>query len=178
MKRILVTGAPGSGKSTTAVGISRHLGIMRYSTGDIAQSLMEQRPDVGVALARGGFAPRQTMDEIVLGLFESQQEDIVVDGYPRYRDQLMQSLEYDPIILFVHADPVLCMARLTDRGREDHTWDRDRQRLSLYVEETYPLLLAFLDHGNHIKAHVIDGSGSTERMIALAMDALAREGVE
>jgi adenylate kinase len=89
MKRLILFGAPGSGKGTMGELIQRDFGYARISTGDILRAEMEQGSADGLKakefMASGGLVP----DELVIEMVRRRlgRDDLgggyVMDGYPR-----------------------------------------------------------------------------------------------
>jgi len=89
MKRLILFGAPGSGKGTMGDLIQRDFGYRKISTGDILRAEIEQGSADGLKakdfMAAGGLVP----DELVIELVRRRlgRSDLgggyVMDGYPR-----------------------------------------------------------------------------------------------
>lgn len=89
MKRLILFGAPGSGKGTMGELIQRDFGYARISTGDILRAEIEQGSAEGLKarefMASGGLVP----DELVIEMVRRRlgRDDLgggyVMDGYPR-----------------------------------------------------------------------------------------------
>lgn len=89
MKRLILFGAPGSGKGTMGDLIQRDRGYVKISTGDILRAEIEQGSADGLKakgfMAAGGLVP----DELVMELVRRrlQGDDLgagyIMDGYPR-----------------------------------------------------------------------------------------------
>jgi adenylate kinase len=89
MKRLILFGAPGSGKGTMGDLIQRDFGYAKISTGDILRSEIEQGSADGLRarsfMTAGGLVP----DELVMELVRRRlgRNDLnggyVMDGYPR-----------------------------------------------------------------------------------------------
>jgi len=89
MKRLILFGAPGSGKGTMGDLIRRDRGYAKISTGDILRTAIEQGSADGLKaknfMAAGGLVP----DELVIELVRRRlgRNDLgagyVMDGYPR-----------------------------------------------------------------------------------------------
>ena len=91
--RIILLGAPGSGKGTQAENLMRDYGCPQISTGVLLREAVEQGTTIGKTveeiMARGDLVS----DEIVLDLIASSLGDIeddkgyLLDGYPRNINQ-------------------------------------------------------------------------------------------
>ena len=138
--QIFFIGPPGCGKSTLAEAVARRLGFPLQSSGEIARLVAEVDEDWGDVLASGNMADRVTMDYLFIRLMAMG--PAVFDGYPRYRDQLIDVLTRgkDPIFVWVDADFELCKERMVQRGR---TGEDIRARLSTYYRETKPIVDRF-----------------------------------
>jgi adenylate kinase len=87
--RIVLLGAPGSGKGTQAARLKEMLGIPHISTGDILRSEVARGTELGrqaeAFMNAGGLVP----DELILGMIEARlaqpdaQRGWLMDGFPR-----------------------------------------------------------------------------------------------
>ena len=96
--RLLFFGAQGSGKGTQAKIISKKIGILHLSTGDIFRNAEgELRKEIDSYILAGNLVP----DELTLKMLEKRiyqddcKEGFILDGYPR---NLAQSEELDKIV--------------------------------------------------------------------------------
>ena len=161
MKRIIMIGGPGSGKSTYSEIITKKLGIPHIYTGDMMRKLAQQdTPDgrkVKELLSKGEFAP---LDIVIKAVKERvSQSDAkngyVFDGFPRNVIQANKMKEegigYDYVInLQVSEEEVI--KRLTARGRADDKPEIIKNRIKVYHRETAPLLDYFKKEIINIKA--------------------------
>jgi adenylate kinase len=87
--RIVLLGAPGSGKGTQAQRLVARFGIPQVSTGDLLRSAVQRGTDYGVRAKAAMDAGQLVVDEIVLGIIRERlaQPDAaagyVLDGFPR-----------------------------------------------------------------------------------------------
>jgi adenylate kinase len=87
--RVVLLGAPGSGKGTQGQRLSSLLKIPEISTGDILRSAVAAKTPLGRAAKTVMDAGQLVSDEIVLGVLRErlQQTDVhkgfILDGYPR-----------------------------------------------------------------------------------------------
>lgn len=152
--RVLLIGAPGSGKGTQAVRIADHFGITHISSGD----LLRQHVSDGTALgrtvstyvSRGDLVP----DEVVLDmLYEpvvaaTRAGGYVLDGFPRSVEQARAAYALAKpagadvqIALFLDVPDDELVRRLSERGRGDEdTRDVIMHRLRVFREQTAPLI--------------------------------------
>lgn len=91
--RIVMLGAPGSGKGTQAKRLETDYGLLQVSTGDLLRSAVAAGTDLGLRAKAAMDAGDLVSDEIVLGLIEERvaspdaAKGFVLDGYPRNRLQ-------------------------------------------------------------------------------------------
>ncbi len=93
VKRIVLLGAPGSGKGTLAQILSEKRGIPQISTGDILREAVRTGSDLGTKAKAYMNSGKLVPDELILGMVEDRlgKEDCVsgyiLDGFPRNIDQ-------------------------------------------------------------------------------------------
>ena len=87
--RIVLLGAPGSGKGTQAQRLVAHLGIPQISTGDLLRSAVARGTELGMRAKAVMDSGALVNDEIVIGIIRERlkQPDAargyVLDGFPR-----------------------------------------------------------------------------------------------
>src|SRR5690606_15112051 len=126
--RIVMLGAPGSGKGTQAQRLQRDHGMLQISTGDLLRRAVADRPALGLKAKAAMDAGELVSDDIVLGMIEERigQPDaaagFILDGYPRNRTQaadLEKVLEKRGIAIdaavLMDVDFDVLMKRLTGR---------------------------------------------------------------
>ena len=175
--RLVILGRQGSGKGTQCARLVAHYGCVHVSTGDMLRAAREEGTELGRTagemMDRGDLVP----DDVMIGIVGERlaKDDIVahgvlLDGFPRTPDQadaLEDILEDQDatldlaINLDVPIDEV--KARMLARGREDDTPEAIDRRLSLYEEQTEPLIDWFEGHG---LLEVVNGLGSEDEVFA------------
>jgi adenylate kinase len=188
--RVLLIGAPGSGKGTQGARIAERYLIPHISSGQLLRDHVERGSDLGRAvepyLARGDLVP----DDLILSMITDElagpnaADGCVLDGFPRNVAQARaaeRTAELDDrldAVLFLDLPPEEVFDRLAERARRsDRPDDQDeatvRHRLRVYEDRTYPLL----DHYRHRGLLVpIDANGSVDEVterIAAALDRYA-----
>ena len=121
--KIILLGAPGSGKGTLAKQISRDFEIPQISTGDLFRAVMkEDTPlsrQIKPIMASGGLVP----DEITISMLAERiakqdcQKGFILDGFPRSIAQaqaLEKMIDIDAIIL-IDLDFDIIIKRLAGR---------------------------------------------------------------
>lgn len=176
--RIVIMGAPGSGKGTQAALIVEELGIAHVSTGDLLRAAVAAGSELGRKAKEVMDRGELVSDEIVLGLLEERLSSggmgngFILDGYPRNIAQakaLNDLLERigQPVdeALQIDVDEESVVARIAKRaeleGRSDDTEETVRNRLKVYAEQTAPVVEFYANKG--ILSRVL-GEGSIEEV--------------
>jgi len=126
--RIVLLGAPGSGKGTQAKLLAEKYGVPQVSTGDLLRAAVKAGTDLGRKAKAAMDAGQLVSDDIVLAMIEERlgQADakagFILDGFPR---NIPQAQELDAklawlgqplqIALLVAVDDGLLVKRLTGR---------------------------------------------------------------
>lgn len=186
--RLVLLGAPGSGKGTQANLLVGHLRVPHVSTGDLLRAAVKAGSQLGRQAKAAMDAGQLVSDDIVLGMLEERlaledaRSGFILDGYPRNLAQcealesLLQRIG-QPLDLAVKlkVPPELIVERLAGRaqeeGRDDDTPETVRARLQVYADQTEPVARYLQAQG---KLRVVDGVGDVDevfRRIAAALDA-------
>jgi len=167
--RIVLLGAPGSGKGTQAVKLKAELGLAHISTGDLLRAAVKAGTPLGRKAKAVMDAGQLVSNDLVLS-----QPDVgngfILDGYPRNLAQC-QALEEllarigQPLDVAVKLDvpnEVIvgrCEIRYKAEGRADDKPETVRERLRVYAEQTAPVAEHFADLGHLV---VVDGVGELD----------------
>ncbi len=87
--RTVLLGAPGSGKGTQGVFLSRQYGIPQISTGDLLRAAVSAGTELGKQAKSAMDSGALVSDEIVVGLIrerlseEDARQGYILDGFPR-----------------------------------------------------------------------------------------------
>ena len=87
--RVILLGAPGSGKGTQAQAITERYGIPQISTGDMLRAAVREGTELGVQAKKIMDQGLLVSDEIILGLIKERIKDpdcekgFLLDGFPR-----------------------------------------------------------------------------------------------
>jgi adenylate kinase len=126
--RIVMLGAPGSGKGTQAQRIQKDHGLPQVSTGDLLRRAVADKTSLGQKAKKAMDAGELVSDEIVLGMIKERiaqpdaKRGFVLDGFPRNTSQANSldallaelKLKLDRVVL-MDLDFDILMKRLTGR---------------------------------------------------------------
>ncbi|HET7556877.1 MAG TPA: adenylate kinase [Rhodanobacteraceae bacterium] len=184
--RIVLLGAPGSGKGTQAARLKSALGIAHISTGDLLRAAVKAGTPLGLKAKVVMEAGQLVSDEIVLGMLEERlaQPDtragFILDGYPRNLaqadalDQLLKRVRQplDAVLKLNVPDADIvarCEIRFKAEGRADDNPETVRKRLQVYAQQTAPVADYYAQRG---LLSEIDGVGAIEAIGARLLAAL------
>jgi adenylate kinase len=188
--RLVLLGAPGSGKGTQATRLKEALQVPHISTGDLLRAAVAAHTPLGqqakAVMERGELVS----DQIVLGMLEERlgQDDVgngfILDGYPRNLSQAnaldaLLSRIGQPVDLAVQLDvgTELLIQRLAGRaeqeGRADDNPESVRNRLRVYTDQTAPVIDYYRGQD---KLVCVFGVGSMEEVLQRVLEALKGHG--
>ena len=184
--RLVLLGAPGSGKGTQATRLKDKLGVPHISTGDLLRAAVAAGTPLGIKAKSVMDAGHLVSDDIVLGMLEERvaQPDakagFILDGYPRNLaqadalDGLLARLgqPLDVVIkLEVPGEAIIsrCELRFKAEGRADDDPDTVRKRLAIYAEQTAPVANFYAQRG---KLKVVNGVGEMDEVSQRILDVL------
>lgn len=187
--RLVLLGAPGSGKGTQAARLKTELGVPHISTGDMLRAAVAAGTAMGLKAKAVMEAGQLVSDDILLGMLEDRlaQDDakigFILDGYPR---NLAQAAALDDLLakigrpltavvkLDVPNETIIrrCEIRFKAEGRADDNPETVRRRLGIYAEQTAPVADFYKQRG---KLQVVDGVGELDEVTARVKQALRSE---
>jgi adenylate kinase len=187
--RLVLLGAPGSGKGTQAAMLKTELKVPHISTGDLLRAAVKAGTPLGQKAKAVMEAGKLVSDEIVLGMLEERiaEDDakggFILDGYPRNLAQcealeallarIRQPLD---IAIKLKVPSELIVDRIAGRaaaeGRKDDTPETVRERLRVYAEQTAPVAQHFDAIG---KLRIVDGVGELDVVFRRILAALPGE---
>jgi adenylate kinase len=189
--RLVLLGAPGSGKGTQAARLKKNLQVPHISTGDLLRAAVAAGTPLGRKAKAVMEAGQLVSDDIMLGMLEERlsQPDarggFILDGYPRNLSQvealdaLLERLSQplDAVVkLEVPAEEIVarCEIRFKAEGRADDDPEVVRKRLDVYAEQTAPVADWYQRHG---KLRVVDGVGELDAVFARILAVLPGDRV-
>jgi len=155
--RIVLLGAPGSGKGTQAALMVKEFDLQHISSGELLRSAAKAGTELGLKAKSVIDRGELVSDDIMLGLIKERltQPDVadgfILDGYPRNIDQaraldeLLGGLD-QPVdeALQIDVDVEMAVKRIAKRaakeGRSDDTEEIARNRMKIYSVQTAPVV--------------------------------------
>ena len=160
--RIILLGAPGSGKGTQGVALAEHFGVRHVASGELLRAHIAQDTDVGRQaqeyVERGELVPDDLVLQMVGGAVVDavQHGGYILDGFPRTIEQAERAYELAPpdatadAVVFLAVPDDVVRERLLAR-REGRVDDADPaivdRRMRVFHEQTEPLLDFYRDRG-------------------------------
>ena len=184
--RIVLLGAPGSGKGTQAALMTEKLGVPHISTGVLLRAAVAAGSELGQKAKAVMDRGELVSDELMLDLIEERlgQEDaaegFILDGYPR---NIAQAEALDDLLtrlgkpleeaLQIDVNEEQVIARIAGRaaqeGRSDDSEEVVRNRMRVYAEQTAPVV-GFYEHKG-VLTRVL-GEGSIDEVFQRIMGVL------
>jgi adenylate kinase len=177
--RIVILGAPGSGKGTQAHMLVEQMGTPHISTGALLRNAAKEGTELGLQAKALTDQGELLPDDIMSGIVEERlgRDDVangfILDGYPRNvaqakaLDEMLARMQM-PVqeVIHIDVDPEQIIKRIAKRakeeGRSDDTEKTVRNRMRIYAEQTAPvgdyyeergLLTRVLGDGNKEEIH-------------------------
>ena len=184
--RLVLLGAPGSGKGTQSTFLARHFDAPHVSSGELMREHMATGSELGQRVATYVSVGELVPDDLVLAIVGDAirageaSQGYILDGFPRTVAQAEQAftlaspagLTADAVVYLDLPDDVAVAADGTGRRTVD---DSDpsivERRLAVYHESTQPLLDFYRRRGLLV---TVDASRPVEDVSRAIIDALER----
>ena len=180
--RIVLFGAPGSGKGTQAQKLVEDFGVPQISTGDLLRAAVANGTELGKKAKAAMDAGELVADEVVIGMIRDRLNEpdtanvFILDGFPRSLaqaealDSMLENLGR-PLqgVIHLEVDNEEIVQRLLERGRADDNEDTIRNRLDVFDNQTQPLIEYYQNQG---KFEAVDGMGDLDAIQARIRAAL------
>ena len=152
--RLLLIGAPGSGKGTQAVRLADRFGITHISSGDLLREHVRNETPIGLTIKEYVDAGDLVPDAVVMDMLykpvvaATEQGGYVLDGFPRTVEQAEAAYDVAhrlgaevkaSIHLDVPTDELVRRLLARSRGSEDFQAVIEH-RIEVYQQKTVPLL--------------------------------------
>lgn len=147
--RLVIMGAPGSGKGTHSKRIELDFGVKHISSGELLREYAKTDPEVAGYIARGELVPFPIVMRLMkrrLSESDIQASGFILDGFPRRLEDAIAleemlaelNMPLDALVkLDVPEDELL--RRVLGRGRADDTEAVFRERMRVYRGQTEPV---------------------------------------
>jgi adenylate kinase len=184
--RVVLLGAPGSGKGTQGVVVAQRLGVPHVSSGALLRAEVASGSQIGrqieLCVARGELVP----DDLVLGVVGDaltgavEAGGYVLDGIPRTLAQAERAyalakpagLAADAVIYLEVPDDV-ARDRLAARAATGRADDADptvvERRLQIFHADTTPLLNFYRERGILMTIDAVQSVGAVSNAIFRAL---------
>jgi adenylate kinase len=185
--RLILLGAPGSGKGTQGPVLASHFGATHISTGELLRAHLTDTNGLGKRIEDYVRSGELVPDEIVLEFLRDPiatavaSGGYVLDGFPRtvrqaevaYERAVPTGTTAEAVVYLAVPDDIV-RERLAGRsaeGRADDDAEVIERRLRIFHSETEPLLEYY--RGRDLLVPV-EATGSPEDVTAAVLSALAR----
>ena len=187
--RIVLLGAPGSGKGTMAQKLTHELSLPQISTGDIFRQNLKDETPLGLQIkdimAKGMLVPDEITIEIVKDRLAKPDcaNGYILDGFPRsiVQAEALDTFQQIDCAVNLEVDSEAIVKRLSGRRfcpdcngtyvREDDKEHTVRNRLSVYEQTTLPLVDYYARQG---KLVTVDGNGTVDEVYGRILSALKK----
>jgi adenylate kinase len=183
--RIILLGAPGSGKGTQGRALADRFGVRHVSTGDLLRAHIAEGTELGREVApyveRGELVPDDLMLQVagVAATEAAREGGYILDGFPRTLAQAERAYELagpdvqaDAVVYLAVPDDIV-RERLAARAAAGRIDDSDpnviERRLQVFHDQTGPLLDFYRNRGILVP---IDASRPPDEVTAAMLEAV------
>jgi adenylate kinase len=151
--RLLLVGAPGSGKGTQSTALAALYGIEHISSGEVLRVEARAGTSLGREVAdfqrRGDLVPDQIVFNLLIPVVAAAaaRGGYILDGFPRTVPQAAEAFDVAKRLgitldaaIYLNVPEQVLLQRLLARARPDDSAEVIRHRLEVFVETTSPLI--------------------------------------
>jgi adenylate kinase len=170
--KLILIGAPGSGKGTQSKRLAERYNLKHVTSGDLLRE--EQEKDTKLALKIGELMQSGKLfpDELVKDVLIDNVPacNFILDGYPRKISQISTFKNID-LVIFIDLPQEECINRILHRneGRADDNKEAASVRFNCFKKETEPVIEYYKHMGI---LELIDGIGSEDEVFGRITEAL------
>lgn len=189
--RVVLIGAPGSGKGTQGEELSRRTGALHIASGDLLRAEVQADTELGREVSgyldSGTLVPDRVLLDLTIPIAReaARGRGYILDGFPRSDAQAMQ---FDHLageqarirsVVFLDVPRAELVARLlrraAEQGRSDDNEEVILQRLRVFDEQTSPLIALYRSAG---LLRVVNGADSPHEVSEAVFAAVADESAD
>lgn len=150
--RILITGPPGSGKTTYGKMLARDYGMIHISVGELLRAKAAGDPTLAAEMSKGELVDSALVRGVVLERLSRPDvlaSGFVLDGFPRRPEEIgvieswMKEGNTIDALVNLKTPVAELQRRIAARGRMDDSPEVFARRMEIYREETAPVLEHF-----------------------------------
>ena len=157
---IFLLGAPCTGKTTIANALANKAEYDLISSGDVARRLGEQYEDIKEALNKGELASEELMNTAMLAtLLDRKNKSIILDGYPRYWEQMCDILRFLPQPQYFIIIVTSISNRINRENKRGYDAIYHDRRMSVFYKRTIPIIKWLINKHTVLK---IDNQDNTQ----------------
>lgn len=143
--KIILLGAPGSGKGTIAERLVRDFGLQYFSTGDIFRKEIAEKSKIGLLAKSYMDTGDLVSDQVTIEIIKKNitgKENFILDGYPRTIEQAeaIKAVGID-VVLYIEVSESSVVKRLSERRQDPQTGKWYHLTFVPPPEETKPRLI-------------------------------------
>jgi len=161
--RIVLIGAPGSGKGTQAKLLEERFDYAHINMGEILRNSQSHKihgDRIKRLIYTGNLLPDDIVEDLLRDAVDGTKNDkIVFDGFPRNESQLRvlkRIATPDLLISLYTPTPEKLYERLITRNRPDDTEEIHRNRISTFYAETTQMIRHIVQAGMNIRTLAAD----------------------
>jgi adenylate kinase len=182
--RLILLGAPGSGKGTQAAALADHFGVPHISSGELLRRHVAMETELGREVAsyleRGELAPDHLVVAVVDEALAHADRGYILDGFPRTVTQAREAearhgARFADAVVFLEVPDDVARQRIAGRTSGGRADDRGpeiiERRLRRFHADTEPLVDHYHDRGRLVTVDATQPRREVTRAILAALAA-------